>query len=83
MILIQSDCQEVILLIHCVVLRGCCYLHYGLKAPLRNMRKLIGLESIRQGWIERERHPLRDLVRECRYRKATDPRYVYFKALGF
>jgi hypothetical protein len=32
-----------------------------------------GLDRARSGWSKRKRHPLQDLVRECRYRKATNP----------
>lgn len=40
------------------------------------------LERIRSGWNERRRHPLQDLMREFRYRKATDPRDKVYSLLG-
>lgn len=64
------------------LLRCVCYLHYTLKAPVKNIRKLIGLEKIRQGWNDKKRQPLRDLIRECRYRRATDPKDKIFSLLG-
>jgi hypothetical protein len=40
------------------------------------------MEKIRQGWNSRKRQPLRDLIRECRHRRATDPRDKIFSLLG-
>jgi hypothetical protein len=34
------------------------YLHYSLNAPIANIRKLIGLEKIRQAWIQGKRQNL-------------------------
>jgi hypothetical protein len=64
------------------LLRCVCYLHYTLHAPVQNIRKVIGMEKIRQGWNNRKRQPLRDLIRECRHRRATDPRDKIFSLLG-
>jgi hypothetical protein len=64
------------------ILRCVCYLHYTLKAPVKNIRKLIGMEKIRQGFSDRKRQSLRDLIRECRHRRATDPRDKVFSLLG-
>jgi len=63
-------------------LRCACYLHYSCKAPVPNLRKLIGLEKIRRGWNEGKRQPLRDLIRECRYRRGTDPKDKIFSLIG-
>ena len=63
-------------------LRAYCYLHYTLNVPIRNFRKLIGLEKIRQGWNNGKRHPLLSLIRECRQRQATDPRDKIYSLLG-
>jgi hypothetical protein len=46
------------------------------------VRRIIGMQSIRRGWSERRRHPLQDLMRECRYRKATEPRDKIYSLLG-
>lgn len=40
------------------------------------------LENIRNEWNWRRRHPLQDLMREFRYRKATDPRDKIYSLLG-
>jgi hypothetical protein len=58
------------------------YLHHHLSAPVSSIRKVTGLEKIRQGWVDGKRQPLRDLLRECRYRRATDPRDKIFSLLG-
>ena len=58
------------------------YLHHHLSAPVSSIEKVTGLENIRQGWINGKRQPLRDLLRECRYRRATDPRDKIFSLLG-
>jgi Heterokaryon incompatibility protein (HET) len=50
-----------------------CYLHFNCNAPVSNIGKLTGLEKIRRAWNDGKRQPLRDLIRECRYRRATDP----------
>ena len=63
-------------------LRAIYYLHYTCNAPVANIRKLTGLEKIRMGWNEKLRQPLRELVRECRYRRATDPRDKIYALLG-
>jgi hypothetical protein len=63
-------------------LRAVYFLNYSLAAPVNNIRKLTGLEKIRQGWNNGKRQPLRDLIRECRYRNATDPRDKIFSLLG-
>jgi hypothetical protein len=63
-------------------LRAIYFLHYSLRAPVNNIRKLTGLEKIRQSYYAGKRQPLRDLIRECRYRKATDPRDKIFSLLG-
>jgi len=44
--------------------------------------RITGLERIRGGWHERKRHPLQDLMRECRYRSATDPKDKIYSLLG-
>lgn len=44
--------------------------------------RITGLERIRGGWHNRKRHPLQDLMRECRYRRATDPRDKIYSLLG-
>lgn len=64
------------------LIRCVCYLHYTLHAPVKSIRNVIGMEKIRQGWNGRKRQPLRDLIRECRYRRATDPRDKIFSLLG-
>jgi hypothetical protein len=61
------------------------YLHYTCKLPLPNVQKLTGLEKIRLGWMERKRLSLYDLIRECQYRQASDPRdriYALFGLMG-
>lgn len=63
-------------------LRCICYLHYNLHAPLTHIRKLIGLEKIRLGWNEGKRQSLKDLILECRHRRASDPRDKIFSLLG-
>ncbi|KAE9372389.1 hypothetical protein N431DRAFT_408603 [Stipitochalara longipes BDJ] len=59
-----------------------CYLHYTRGIPIRGIRRITGLQRIRGGWHERKRHPLQDLMRECRYRSATDPRDKIYSLLG-
>jgi hypothetical protein len=44
-------------------LRAFFYLHYSLDAPITNIRKLVGLEKIRQAWIQGKRQPLRGTYR--------------------
>jgi hypothetical protein len=63
-------------------LRTVYYLHYTCNAPVANIRKLTGLEKIRLGWNSGLRQPLRELIRECRYRRATDPRDKIYALLG-
>ena len=63
-------------------LRAVYYLHYNCNAPVANIRKLTGLEKIRLGWNSALRQPLRELIRECRYRRATDPRDKIYSLLG-
>jgi hypothetical protein len=46
------------------------------------VRRITGMERIRRGWSDRRRHPLQDLMRECRYRKATEPRDKIYSLLG-
>ncbi|CZR57859.1 uncharacterized protein PAC_07748 [Phialocephala subalpina] len=50
------------------IVRTIYYLHFVRNIPIEN--------------IERKRQSLRDLVRECRYRKATDPRDKVYSLLG-
>lgn len=65
---------------------SCCFpVHSNLtifKPLLIIPTSLTGLEKIRLGWNQRKRQSLRDLVRECRYRKATDPRDKIYSLLG-
>ena len=63
-------------------LRVVYYLHYTCNAPVANIRKLTGLEKIRLGWNRGLRQPLRELIRACRYRRATDPRDKIYALLG-
>ncbi|KAG0647087.1 Heterokaryon incompatibility protein [Hyphodiscus hymeniophilus] len=63
-------------------LRAVYYLHYTCSAPIANIRKLTGLEKIRMGWNNRLRQPLQELIRECRYRRATDPRDKIYSLLS-
>jgi hypothetical protein len=58
------------------------YLQYVRKIPMDNLWKVTGLEKIRMGWNEGKPQPLRDLLRECRYRRATDPRDKIYALLG-
>ncbi|RFU23924.1 hypothetical protein B7463_g12414, partial [Scytalidium lignicola] len=61
------------------------YLHYKCKTPLPNIVKLTMLEKIRVGWNKKKRLPLQSLIRECQYRRATDPRdriYALFGLMG-
>jgi hypothetical protein len=44
--------------------------------------RVTGLEKIRLGWNEGLRQPLRDLIYECRYREASDPRDKIYSLLG-
>jgi hypothetical protein len=44
--------------------------------------RITGMNRIRGGWSKRRRHPLQDLMRECRYRKATEPRDKIYSLLG-
>lgn len=44
--------------------------------------RVTAMEKIRLGWNERKRQPLRGILWECRYRKATDPRDKIFSVLG-
>ena len=44
--------------------------------------RITGLHRIRSRWHDRQRHPLQDLMRECRYRIATDPRDKIYSLLG-
>ncbi len=43
---------------------------------------MIGLEKIRLAWGQGKRQPLQDLIRECKYRKATDPRDKVYSLIG-
>jgi hypothetical protein len=58
------------------------YLHYTCKLPLPSIQKLTGLEKIRMGWTDSKRLSLYDLIRECQYREATDPRDRVYALLG-
>lgn len=62
---------------------GICYSFQVCLAVNTDMRvRIVGLEKIRLGWNQRIRQPLRDLLRECRYRKATDPRDKVYSLYG-
>lgn len=42
----------------------------------------MGLEIIRLGWNDRKRQSLQDLIRETRYREATDPKDKIYSLYG-
>ena len=58
------------------------YLYYACQVRMENIRKVTGLEKIRKGWSEGRRQPLRELLWETRYRRATDPRDKIYSLLG-
>lgn len=58
------------------------YLHFTCKIPIRNFRRVIGIEKIRTGWQDGKRQALRDLILECRYRQSSDPRDKIYAVLG-
>ncbi|KAH8665163.1 heterokaryon incompatibility protein-domain-containing protein [Tricladium varicosporioides] len=58
------------------------YLHFHREIHFDNIRKVVGLEIIRLGWTERKRQSLKDLIRETRYREATDPKDKIYSLYG-
>lgn len=58
------------------------YLYYACQVRMENIRKVTGLEKIRKGWNKGRRQPLRELLWETRYRRATDPRDKIYSLLG-
>jgi hypothetical protein len=57
-------------------------LHYQCNTPIKNIEKVMALEKMKTIWGSGKRLPLIDLVRECRYRKATDPRDKIYSLHG-
>ena len=58
------------------------YLYYVRNHRLDNINKVTGLEKIRMGWNYGKRQPLRELLWDTRYRRATDPRDNIYSLLG-
>jgi hypothetical protein len=58
------------------------YLHYTCKIRLENIGRVTGLEKIRLGYNQGKRQPLRDLLWDTRYRRASDPRDKIYSLLG-
>jgi Heterokaryon incompatibility protein (HET) len=63
-------------------LQGVIFLHYQCNAPIKNIEKVIALGKMNTLWDSGKRLPLIDLIRECRYRKATDPRDKIYSLHG-
>ena len=63
-------------------LRTIYYLHYTCKSPVDDIRRVTGLEKVRDAWAKGMRQPLRDLIQECRHRRSTDPRDKIYALLG-
>ncbi len=64
------------------VLRVAHYLCYTCQIPMENISKVTDLEKIRLGWNAGKRQPLRELLWDTRYRRATDPRDKIYSLLG-
>ena len=62
-------------------LRATHYLHYTCIAPIDGIWKVTALERIRMAWETGKRHQLQGLIRESRYRFATDPKTKYMHFL--
>ncbi|KFY34036.1 hypothetical protein V495_08222 [Pseudogymnoascus sp. VKM F-4514 (FW-929)] len=63
-------------------LRTLYYLHFVRKIRIEGAEHFTRLTKMSLAWKDGRRQPLRDLIRECRYRKATDPRDKIFSLLG-
>jgi hypothetical protein len=63
-------------------LRATHYLNYTCNAPIDGIRQVTALERIRMAWRTGKRHPLGSLIRESRYRLATDPKDKIYALLG-
>lgn len=58
------------------------YLHFTCNARFPSIDKVIGLEVIRLGFREGKRKHLRELMHECRFRRATNPRDQIYGLYG-
>jgi hypothetical protein len=58
------------------------YLHFTCGIPVPSIEKVMGLEFIRHGFRKGKRRLLRELMYECRYREASDPRDKIYGLYG-
>jgi len=87
---VQEACVADTICFHCGDVRGswpdflkiCFHLNSVSNDGIPGLPNLVGQEVIRRGWQSGERLSLRELIRECRFRCATDPGDKIYALLG-
>jgi hypothetical protein len=64
------------------VLRSSYYLSTICGMNMAIMPRIMAMEMIRYSWGEGKRPPLKDLIRECRFKQATEPKDKIYALLG-